>query len=138
MFLHRSRPSSSRSPALRRPLSAVSLDGVLDQADGRVKRVKVLSEDQRKAISQLTNSSQIPHAERKRQFGALHRRMEHANTLPAGVLAKWERATTPQQKPGSKVTCSQKTPITKRYPHVSLANKNIFGTCICVNFGIDK
>lgn len=108
MFLHRSRPSSSRSPALRRPLSAVSLDGVLDQADGRVKRVKVLSEDQRKAISQLTNSSQIPHAERKRQFGALHGRMEHANTLPAGVLAKWERATTPQQKPGSKVTCSQK------------------------------
>ena len=108
MFLHRSRPSSSRSPALRRPLSAVSLDGVLDKEDGRVKRVKVLSEDQRKAISQLTDASQIPHAERKRQFGALHRRMQHANTLPAGVLAKWERATTPQQKPGSKVTCSQK------------------------------
>ena len=122
------RPSSSnRSPALRRPLSAVSLDGITEKdGNGRVKRVKVLSPEQHDAMSQLTCSSQLPHSERKRQFGALHRRMQHTNTLPAGVLAKWERATTPQQKPGSKVTCSQNhqsSKISKRFFKRSLEHE---------------
>lgn len=118
-------------------MSAVSLDGVLDKEDGRVKRVKVLSDEQRKAISQLTSSSQIPHAERKRQFGALHRRLQHADTLPAGVLAKWERATSPQAKPGSKVICSQKHQ-SSTISTVSLANNTIFGTLICLIFCNDN
>ena len=67
-------------------------------ANGRVKRVKVLDDEQRKAISELTDASQIPHSERKRQWGALKRRLEKEDTLPPGVLAKWEHASTPQQK----------------------------------------
>ena len=105
------RPESSR-PSLRRPLSAVSVDGVMETTDGKVKRVKVLNTEQHKAISSLTCSSQLPHAERKRRFGALNRRLKHTNTLPAGVLAKWERATTPQQKPRAKIalTCASLFP----------------------------
>ena len=93
----------SRKPALRRPLSSVSVDGVLTtDSDGnggaRVKRVKVLTEEQRQAIQNLTDPSQMTHAERKRQFGALNRRLSNSETLPAGVLAKWEAAKTQSQK----------------------------------------
>jgi hypothetical protein len=89
---------------LRRPLSAVSLDGILQDDNGtggsRTKRVKVLSEEQREAISNLTHPAQMSHAERKRQFGALGRRLKKADTLPPGVLAKWECAHTDLEKSG--------------------------------------
>lgn len=96
------RPDKRSAPALRRPPSAVSVNGIVESdTNGRVKRVKCLTDEQKDAISQLTHPSQLSHAERKRQFGALHRRLEKEDTLPAGVLAKWEAATTQKQKPGT-------------------------------------
>lgn len=90
----------SGKSALRRPFSSVSIDGLTTEGSGdRVKRVKVLSQDQRAAIQTLTSASQIPHAERKRQWGALARRLE--KPCPAGVLAKWEAATTASAKLGA-------------------------------------
>ena len=47
-----------------------------------------------------------PHAERKRQWGALHRRLQKTDTLPAGVLAKWEAATSAAAKSGAHSTIS--------------------------------
>ena len=96
------RPEKRTTPSLRRPPSAVSVSGIVESdTNGRVKRVKCLTEEQKNAISSLTDPSQLSHAERKRQFGALHRRLEKEDTLPAGVLAKWEAATTQKQKPGT-------------------------------------
>jgi hypothetical protein len=93
-----------RNRVLRRPMSSVSLDGLLKTADPdqpqRTKRVKVLTEEQRAAIQNLTHPSQMSHAERKRQFGALGRRLEKSDTLPPGVLAKWECARTDLEKWG--------------------------------------
>ena len=92
--------NASRSTGgLRRNFSSVSVDGITQNDSGRVKRVKVLNQEQREAIQNLTCASQLTHAERKRQWGALHRKLEKKETLPPGVLAKWERATTPQEKP---------------------------------------
>ena len=90
---------------LRRPLSSVSLDGLVKHGDQpqRTKRVKVLTPEQREAIQSLTHPNQMPHAERKRQFGALGRRLEKSDTLPAGVLAKWECARTDLEKWGPHV-----------------------------------
>ena len=88
-----------RPGGLSRALSSVSVDDLaVKDTSGRVKRVKVLDEAQREAISKLTDASQIPHSERKRQWGALKRRLDKEDTLPPGVLAKWEHASTPQQK----------------------------------------
>lgn len=106
------RPASSK-PGLRRPISSVSVDGVLKSDDNengrRTKRVKVLTPEQRQAIQNLTDPSQMPHEERKRQFGALNRRLKDEATLPAGVLAKWECAKTQSQKPGTKFFLSLAT-----------------------------
>lgn len=96
------RPDKRTASTLRRPPSAVSVSGIVESdSNGRVKRVKCLTDEQKEAISQLTDPSQLSHAERKRQFGALKRRLEKEDTLPAGVLAKWEAATTQKQKPGT-------------------------------------
>lgn len=87
---------------MRRPPSAVSVTGIVDADEtGRVKRVKCLTDEQRQAIRDLQDPSELSHGERKRQFGALNRRLEKVDTLPAGVLAKWEMATTPKAKPGT-------------------------------------
>jgi len=75
----------------------VSLDGILDEKNPRQKRVKILSEDQREAIQSLSSASQIPHDERKRQWGALHRRLKQPG-LPAGLIEKWADAKTSSQK----------------------------------------
>lgn len=48
-------------------------------AGGRVKRVKVLSDEQRVAINQLQHPVEMSRSERKRQFGVLARRMEKAD-----------------------------------------------------------
>lgn len=99
-------------PGLRRPLSAVSLGGILDQdkENKRVKRVKTLTAEQKASIQNLTDPSQLSHAERKRQYGALDRRLKNSDTLPAGVLAKWEAASSQAQKLGAEFsilhTCS--------------------------------
>ena len=69
----------------------------------RTKRVKILTPEQREAIQSLTHPHQMSHAERKRQFGALGRRLEKSETLPAGVLAKWECARTDLEKWGPHV-----------------------------------
>lgn len=96
------RPGKRPAPSLRRPPSAVSVSGIVEtEPSGRVKRVKCLTPEQKEAISGLTEPSQMSHAERKRQFGALNRRLEKTDTLPAGVLAKWEAATTQKAKPGT-------------------------------------
>lgn len=60
--------------------------------------MKVLTPEQKAAIKALTHPSQMSHEERKRQFGALGRRLEKADSLPPGVLAKWECASTSQEK----------------------------------------
>ncbi len=89
---------------LRRPYSSVSLENLTKDGHGdtnRAKRVKVLSQEQRDAITSLQTASQIPHEERKRQWGALHRRLKKTDTLPAGVLAKWEAATSASAKSGA-------------------------------------
>ena len=96
-------PIFNLRPSLRRPLSSVSVDGVTEKdGNGRVKRVKLLSAEQRTALEKITDPSQLSHAERKRQWGALRRRLEKKDTLPMGVLAKWESATTQAQKWGPK------------------------------------
>ena len=81
-------------------MSSVSLDGLLapDKQQQRTKRVKILSPEQREAIQSLTHPTQMSHAERKRQFGALGRRLEKSDTLPPGVLAKWECARSDMEK----------------------------------------
>ena len=78
--------------------SAVTVEalGDADQPQ-RVRRVKVLSEQQKKAIRGMQSAADIPHEERKRQWGALKRRLEQKN-LPDGVLKKWESATSRQDK----------------------------------------
>ena len=92
---------------LRRPYSSVSIEGLTKDGDNnRVKRVKVLSQEQHDAIASLQTASRIPHAERKRQWGALNRRLQKTDTLPAGVLAKWEAATSAAAKSGAHSTIS--------------------------------
>lgn len=71
----------------------MSLDGIIDEKNPRVKRVKVLNPTQVEAIQTLTSSSQIPHDERKRQWNALHRRLKQPG-LPEGLLEKWATAKT--------------------------------------------
>ena len=95
-----------RQNAMRRSLSSVSVDGVTQKENGRVKRVKILTPEQREAIANLSCASQLTHAERKRQWGALNRKLEKKDTLPPGVLAKWERASTPQEKPDPQLVSS--------------------------------
>lgn len=80
-----------------RSLSSVSLDGIIDERNPRVKRVKALSGAQVEAIQSLTNASQIPHAERKRQWNALHRRLKQPD-LPEGLLEKWASTKTAAAK----------------------------------------
>ena len=77
---------------VRRPLSSVSLDGIMDAKNPRVKRVKLLSDEQKEATQQLSSPAQIPHAERKRQWNALHRRLKQPN------LPEWASAKTSAQK----------------------------------------
>ena len=96
------RPKAS---ALPRALSSVSVGGILKddpEGTGRQRRVKVLTEEQKAAIMNLTDSSQMEPKERKRQWSALDRRLHSkSDTLPPGVLAKWEAAGSPQEKPGT-------------------------------------
>ena len=86
-----------RPGILRHQLSSVSLDGIVEPGNGRGKRIKILSADQKAAISNLTSSSQIPHRERKRHWNALYRRLEHKD-LPEGLLEKWSKTTSDQGK----------------------------------------
>ena len=69
----------------------------MDAKNPRQKRVKVLSEEQREALQSLSSASQIPHDERKRQWGALHRRLKQPG-LPEGLLEKWAAAKSATQK----------------------------------------
>jgi len=57
----------------------------------------VLTDDQKLAIQNLQKPSDLPKAERKRQFAALGRRLE--KPCSPGVLAKWEASTTDEAKP---------------------------------------
>jgi len=75
----------------------VSVSGILDDKNPRVKRVKVLSEDQRNAINQMQRANEIPHSERKRQWNALHRRLQQPD-LPEGLLEKWAASKTAASK----------------------------------------
>lgn len=80
----------------------------------RAKRVKVLTPEQKEAIRTLTHPSQMSHEERKRQFGALGRRLEKTDTLPPGVLAKWECAQSNQEKSETQVVVSQALSISNQ------------------------
>ena len=96
--------SRPRQGALRRPFSSVSVDGIMKhdgEKPGHTKRVKVLTDEQKEAIMNLTDPSQLEAKERKRQLAALDRRMAKKDTLPPGVLAKWEEAASTQQKSGA-------------------------------------
>jgi len=86
-------PNCCRSGGLTRSLSAVELQPVVTP---RTKRIRSLSPQELEAIQKLQSPSEIPHAERKRQWNALYRRLERP--CPAGVLAKWEAATTQEAK----------------------------------------
>lgn len=94
-----------KTAALGRALSSVSIGGGILKEEpasstGRQKRVKVLTEEQRQAIQSLTSPDQMSAEERKRQQSALDRRLKKTDTLPAGVLAKWENASTTKDKRG--------------------------------------
>ena len=78
---------------MARSLSSISLG----QIGTHGKRIKVLTDDQKLAIQNLQKPSDLPKAERKRQFAALGRRLE--KPCPPGVLAKWEASTTDEAKP---------------------------------------
>ena len=52
-------------------------------------RVKVLTDEQRKAIQSLTSPDQIPLEERRRQYMAIGRVMKSGKDLPAGLIEKW-------------------------------------------------
>ena len=52
-------------------------------------RVKVLTDEQRKAIQSLTSPDQIPLEERRRQYMAIGRAMKSGKDLPEGLVQKW-------------------------------------------------
>lgn len=68
--------------------------------DGGQKRVKILTPEQREAISSMTDPSQVPIEERRRQYNAINRRMNgpSAKTFPPGLVEKWRDANDSQKK----------------------------------------
>ena len=50
---------------------------------------------------QMTDPSEMPLEERRRQYNAINRRINNPNTaknLPAGLVEKWQAANTPESK----------------------------------------
>lgn len=69
--------------------------------DEKTKRVKCLSPEQKEAVMAMTDPSEMPLEERRRQYNAINRRITNPNnakTFPAGLIEKWEAASTPQAK----------------------------------------
>ena len=87
---------------MQRSLSAVELDPAVTP---RTKRIRALSPQEMEAIQNLQSPSDLPHSERKRQWNALYRRLE--KPCPAGVLAKWEAATSQEAKSFDKYEISE-------------------------------
>lgn len=69
----------------------------MDNSNPRTKRVKVLTDSQREAIRSMQSANEIPHAERKRQWNALHRKLKQPD-LPEGLLEKWNSSKTAASK----------------------------------------
>ena len=69
-----------------------------DGEDNRTRRVKTLNAEQRAAVQSLTSPDQVPLKERRRQYNAIHRRMENDKSLPPGLAEKWAAAKTSQEK----------------------------------------
>lgn len=62
-------------------------------AADKTKRVKVLTEEQKQAVLTLTDPSQIPIQERRRQYNAINRRItSNAKSFPPGLVEKWRDA----------------------------------------------
>lgn len=73
----------------------------LRMEDGGQKRVKILTPEQRAAISSLTDPAQVPIEERRRQYNAINRRLNGANAdknFPPGLVEKWRDANDSQKK----------------------------------------
>lgn len=87
----------------KRSLSAVSLDGIVDESNPRAKRVKVFSEQQREAIQSMQSASELPHEDRKRHYAALSRRLKQPG-LPDGLIEKWKAAKSDRQKSFSQIS----------------------------------
>ena len=69
--------------------------------DDKTKRVKCLSPEQKDAILQMTDPTEIPLAERRRQYNAINRKMNNpdcAKTFPAGLIEKWQASNTSEAK----------------------------------------
>ena len=47
---------------------------------------------------ELTSPEQIPIQERRRQYNAIHRKMENGRNLPPGLAEKWANAKSSQDK----------------------------------------
>ena len=94
----------------------------MDPGNGRGKRIKILTADQKAAIANLTSSSQIPHKERKRHWNAFYRRLEHKD-LPEGLLEKWSKTSSDHGKfHTQRVQCVFKSPSLS-YDCLSCKNK---------------
>ena len=74
----------------------------------------------------------MSHAERKRQFVALNRRLEKTDTLPAGVLAKWEASNHPG-KLSQELTAKETNFQSYIYKSMSLTlqNSDLHKTALC-------
>ena len=66
------------------PFPALSKDGP------RVARVRCLSQEEKERVRNLSSYTEMPPAERKRQFAALDRRMRDVDTLPPGLLQQYQ------------------------------------------------
>ena len=69
--------------------------------DSSKKRVKILTEEQKVAAQSLTSPDQVPLKERRRQYNAIHKRMESDESdksLPPGLAEKWAAAKSSQEK----------------------------------------
>ena len=66
------------------PFPALSKDGP------RVARVRCLSAEEKERVKGLSNYTEMPASERKRQFAALDRRMKDVDTLPPGLLQQYQ------------------------------------------------
>ena len=66
--------------------------------DGKQKRVKILSPEQKDAVLSLTSPDQVPLEERRRQYNAINRRIATDRNLPPGLAEKWANAKSSQDK----------------------------------------
>ena len=80
-------------------MSTVSLGEVVTVAGvQKRRRVKILNEEQKAAISSMQSSNDIPREDRCMCWNAFYRRLKETSTLPEGLLNKWKDTSTTKAK----------------------------------------